>query len=461
MSDLLSDNGYTWPSKYPKPMDHQRVTAEFLVQNKRSFCLNGIGSAKTLSALWAADFLMNHKVIRKVLISAPLSTLWSVWSDEIFLNIYGRSAVVLHGSKEKRKKLLQENHDFYIINHEGVQVIMHDLLAKEGLDLVIVDEGAKLRNGQKNKWKSHNLLAGPHTSKGMWWMTGSPMPKAPTDVWAQARIVNPSTVPKYFTRFRNEMMVKVNMYKWMPVRGWRDRCFRILQPSIRFKREDCIDLPPCTTQTHQVEMSKDQRKAYAEMLRTFRATLKEGTVTALNESARRIKIMQLAAGAVYDGNEFTHFLDCRPKLKTLADSIEAADNKAIVFVSFRHSIELLRDSLLKKGLTVGVVFGGTAVAERRALFQSFQHGDLQILLAHPGCMAHGLTLTAAATIIWWAPVDSYETYSQANGRISRPGQTAKQTIIHLVCSDIERKIYARLQRRERMEGLLLELLEEK
>jgi len=76
-------------------------------------------------------------------------------------------------------------------------------------------------------------------------------------------------------------------------------------------------------------------------------------------------------------------------------------------------------------------------------------------------MAHGLTLTATHTIIWWAPVDSYEIYEQANGRITRPGQLFKQTIVHLVCSPIEKKIYQRLGRKEKMQGLILELLEEK
>lgn len=460
-ADLLSDNGYKWPSRYPLPMDHQRVTAEFLIRNKRCFCFNDIGSAKTLSALWAADFLMRHGRLKKVLIAAPLSTLWTVWSDEIYMNIFGRTAVVLHGTKAKRQKLLREEHDFYIINHEGVQVVLQEMHAMEGFDLVIVDEGARLRNARTNRWRALNILAGPHTNKGMWWLTGSPMPHGPTDVWGQARMINPTTVPRYFTRFRDEMMIKLNLYKWAPVKGWEDRCFKMLQPSIRFKRDECIDLPDCTTQTRQVEMSKPQQKAYTEMLRTFRAQMDEGTVTAINEAARRIKIMQLAAGAVYDGNGKVHYVACKGKLNALRDSLADAGNKAIVFVSFRHSIPLLRDCIMKQGLTVGVVYGDVSTTDRRFIFNSFQHGELQVLLAHPGCMAHGLTLTASHTVIWWAPVDSYEIYEQANGRITRPGQLRKQTIVHLACSDIERKIYSRLKRREKMQGLLLELLEEK
>lgn len=459
--DLLSNNGYTWPSRYPKPFDHQRVTAEFLVRQPRSFCFNDIGSAKSLASLWAADFLMLHGAIKKALICAPLSTLWSVWSNEIWANLIHRKSSVLHGSKEKRLEMLKKDVDFYIINHEGLQVIWHELNSRTDINLVILDESAKIRNARTDKWKAINAFCGYGTGRKLWALTGAPLPRSPEDAWGQAKLVNPKLVPKYFTRFRDDLMVKVSMYNWAPVKGWEDKCFKILQPSIRFTRDECLDLPECTTQTLQVEMSKAQAKAYQDLVNHFQTELAEGRITALNESARRIKIMQVAAGAVYDGDEFVHNIDCKPKLCMLKEAVESAGNKALVFVSFRHSIPLVSDFLRKQGLSVEVVFGDTPVGKRRDIFNNFQNGGLQVIVAHPGCMAHGLTLVATHTIIWWAPVDSYETYEQACGRITRPGQTSKQTIIHLICSEIERQIYKRLKRKEKMQGVLLELLGEK
>lgn len=462
--DLLSNSQYKWPSKYASPFSHQRVTAEFFIRNKRCFCFNEIGTTKTLSALWAADFLMVHGAVKKVLITAPLSTLWSVWDDEVWQNLFHRKAIVLHGSKEKRLKLLKEDADFYIINHEGIKIIYHELQARKDIDLVIMDEGAKLRNARTHLWRAANMYMGKESGKGLWWMTGSPMPGGPTDCWAQAKIVNPDLVPRYFTRFREEVAYQTMMGpypKWVPFKGWENKCFKILQPSIRYTREECLDLPDCTVQTRQVEMSPDQASAYNEMLRTFRAQLKDGMVTAVNEGVKRIKLMQLAAGAVYDGNEFVHNLNCSSKLTALSDVIETAGNKALVFVSFKHSIPLLQKYLEKKGLSVEVVYGGVSPKERRRIFTAFQNGSLQIIVAHPECMAHGLTLTASNTIIWWSPIDSFATYEQANGRITRPGQKFKQTIVQLICSLVEKKIYQRLAKREKMQGLLTDLLKEK
>ena len=83
--------------------------------------------------------------------------------------------------------------------------------------------------------------------------------------------------------------------------------------------------------------------------------------------------------------------------------------------------------------------------------------DLRILIAHPGCLSHGLTLTAANTIVWWSPTTSYEQYLQANGRITRPGQTEKTLVVHLAGSAVERRMYAKLEKNEDVQNTLLEM----
>lgn len=80
-----------------------------------------------------------------------------------------------------------------------------------------------------------------------------------------------------------------------------------------------------------------------------------------------------------------------------------------------------------------------------------------MIVAHPKCMAHGLTLTAANTIIWFTPTASLETYEQACARITRPGQTRKTLIIHLTGSPIETKIYRRLREKASLQGALLDM----
>lgn len=191
---------YNWPGRF-NPFNHQLRTAEFLANHHRAFCFNEIGTGKTMSTLWAADFLMSQGLIRKVLIVSTLSTLQRVWADEIFQNLTHRTSKILHGTKAKRLEALNEEADFYIINHDGLKVmcdweLKHDKKFITNcafddhpeFDLIILDEGAQFRNSSTDRYDALVRCLG---DKGIWWLTGSPMPNSPTDIWAQARIRMP------------------------------------------------------------------------------------------------------------------------------------------------------------------------------------------------------------------------------------------------------------------------------
>lgn len=457
-SPIMHD--YDWPSMYPTPFDHQKDTADFLVRNPRCYCFNAIGTSKTLTALWAADYLMRRGDIKKVLVTSTLSTLWNVWEHEIFVNLMPRTSTVLHGAFDRRIKRLGEDVDYYIINHDGLKLLQSELIAAK-FDLIIVDEGAEFKNAGTDLWKAANAICGVKSGCRVWWMTGAPMPNKPTDAWAQARIVNPDNVPPYFSRFRELTMIKVNMYKWVPKHGWRDIVYACLKPAIRYTREQCLDLPPVMYVDHVVEMSKEQGAAYESLRKNLAAKIDAGLVTAVNEGALRSKLLQVASGACYDSNGESHFVDVTPKLNELKSAIAESGDKIIIFVPFKHTIKLIKKWLDAKckHLTYGIVNGEVGTGARNKIFDAFQNESLNIILAHPAAMCHGLTLTATYTILWWGPVDDYKTYDQANGRITRPGQTSKQYIKHLICSKAEKVIYQRLKTKETMQASLLDMIQ--
>ncbi len=151
-------------------------------------------------------------------------------------------------------------------------------------------------------------------------------------------------------------------------------------------------------------------------------------------------------GAAYtdDGNvvEF----DVSNRLNVVVEAIEETSNKVLVFVPFTHTIELLRERLEKEGISCGVINGAVSVNKRSQLVDDFQtRKDPHVLIIQPQAASHGLTLTAADTIIWYAPVTSVETYLQANARIDRPGQKNAMTIVHIKGSPVEDKLYTMLQ----------------
>ena len=145
---------YSWPGKYT-PFEAQKKTVEFLTQNSRAFCNNDIGTGKTISLLWAYDYLRARGLHQRALVVTPLSTLERTWADEVFCSFPHLNAAVLHGSRQKRIKLLADrSYDLYLINHDGLEIIQDELKDRDDISLVIVDELAQLYGGQLSLDKS-------------------------------------------------------------------------------------------------------------------------------------------------------------------------------------------------------------------------------------------------------------------------------------------------------------------
>jgi SNF2 family DNA or RNA helicase len=170
------------------------------------------------------------------------------------------------------------------------------------------------------------------------------------------------------------------------------------------------------------------------------------SVTAVNAAVNINKLLQISGGAVYsDTGEVVEF-DVSNRLNVILEVIEETSNKVLVFVPFTHTIELLKVFLEKHKITAEIIAGSVTANKRTEIFSDFQtKPDPKVLIIQPQAAAHGVTLTAADTIVWYAPVPSVETYLQANARIDRPGQKNSMTIVHVVGSDIEEKLYTMLR----------------
>lgn len=447
---------YEWQGRF-KPFAHQRDTAAFLTYHDRAIVLNDLGTGKTQSALWAADYLMRTGAVRKCLILSPLSTLERVWGDSIFTSFPDRRFVVLHGSAQRRLKLLAQDVDFYVINHDGFQIIAEDALNK--FDLIIVDEAAVLRNPSTKRFKLfRNWLRNHNTPPRLWLMTGTPTPNEPTDAWALANLVG-NTTYRTWGAFRDATMDKVSQWRWVPKKNAMDTVFDTLQPAVRYTRGDCFDLPETIVQYREAEMSAEQAKQYKAMLRNYVAEAKEGTITAANEAVKLNKLVQAACGCMYTDEGAVAKLDCAKRIAVVKEVIEEAGEKVIVFAPLTAVIGMLAEELGKEW-SVAVVDGSVSANARNRIFHDFQNStEPRVLVAHPGTMAHGLTLTAATTIIWYAPTNSNEIYTQANGRIERPGKTKTSNVVHIMATDLEGQIYARLRSKQKLQGLLLDMVQ--
>jgi SNF2 family DNA or RNA helicase len=207
-----------------------------------------------------------------------------------------------------------------------------------------------------------------------------------------------------------------------------------------------------------VELTAPQKKAYKEMKDTLGAVLASGVINAVNEAVLRIKLLQISLGAVYDTEKKSHHVDCSSRLKVLEELIEQTEEKVIVFAPFTTIVDKVYEEL-KKRYDVEKINGSVSQNKRTEIFRNFQNtSSPRIIVADPGTMSHGLTLTAANTIVWYGPTDKPEVYTQANARINRAGQKNHTLIAQLSATDAERETFRRLDAKENMQGLVLQLI---
>ena len=448
---------YDWPGMY-KPFDHQRTTASFLTMNPRAFCFNEQGTGKTASAIWASDFLIKQGKINRVLIICPLSIMDSAWRADLFSFAMHRTVDIAHGPRKKRAEIINNGAEYIIINYDGVEIV-RDEIANGGFDLIIIDEANHYKNAQSKRWKVLNSLINQDT--WLWMMTGTPAAQSPVDAYGLAKLVNSKMVPRFFGAFREMVMYKITNFKWAPRDNATDIVFNCLQPAIRFTKEQCMDLPELVYTKREVELTAQQKKYYKELKDEMVSVAAGEQITAANAAVGMNKLLQVSCGAVYTDSGETVEFDIKNRYKVLREVIDESSQKVLIFVPFKHVIDMLVEKLNKDGITNAIIRGDVSAAKRTEIFKRFQNDpDPRVLVIQPQAAAHGVTLTAANTIVWWGPVSSLETYAQANARVHRSGQKHPCSVIQLQGSPVEKRIYSMLDGRIDIHTKIIDLYNE-
>ena len=450
---------YDWPGRY-KPMAHQIETAAFLTMHRRAFVFSEPGTGKTLSALWAADYLMRLKKVRRVLVLCPLSIMHSAWMGDINNSIIHRSAVIAHHAQASRRiEMIQRDYEIVITNYEGLNLIADEVRNDGRFDLVIVDEANAYKTVTTRRWKSLNSIITPSTH--LWMMTGTPASQSPVDAYGLAKLVSPEGVPKFFTAWRDEVMQKVTAFKWTAKPDAKEKVFEALQPAIRFTKEACLDLPPVVTMIREVPMTPQQNKYYNLLKERMLVQAAGETITAVNAAAGVSKLLQISCGAAYtDDREVVEF-DSAPRLAVLEEILEETNRKVIVFALFRSIIDTISTHLTKRGIANECIQGDVSPSKRGGIINRFQTEDNpRILVMQPAATAHGITLTAADTVVFYGPLMSVEQYIQCCARADRKGQTSdKVTVIHIQGSPIEKRMFKALEGKVSDNSLLTQMFD--
>lgn len=439
-SPMLRD--YVWPGRLP-PFEHQKTTSSFLSVRDKAFCFSEAGVGKTRSAVAAADYLMNLGEVSRVLVVCPLSIMRAAWQQDLFKFAMHRSCGIAHGTPAARLKIIQSDVEFVIINFDGLVTVKKELLAA-AFNLVIVDEASYVKTATTNRWKAMRDIT--NQVPRLWMMTGTPAAQSPLDAYGLAKLVCPQHTPKYFGQYRDQVMNKVSQFIWKPRADAGATVHKLLQPAIRFERKDCLDLPDVTHVERDAPLTRQQELYYERLKRDMTMSAAGDTITSVNAAVAIQKLLQLSSGCVYSEEGGVIEFDVSNRITAVLEVIDEAPHKVLVFVPFTHTIELLEDRFKREGISCARLDGSIGLNQRSQSIRSFQEeADPRVLLIQPQAASHGLTLTAADTIIWYAPVTSVETYLQANARINRPGQKHPMTVVHIQGSPVEKHLYQMLR----------------
>ena len=450
-----------------QPYAHQKDTVKFLVEHPRAFVFNGQGSGKSLSCLWAIDYLYKTQTLKKkVLIVAPLSTLQSVWGKEIFTHFFYYKFNLIRGTAEKRNTLINEQVHFNIINHDGLtNMIQRGDINPDHYDLIIYDEATALKTPTANRFKQFYAFSSKVPS--VWMLTGTPIAQSPLDAFALRKIMDPTWRMTYYA-FREVVMYKATMFKWTPKKDATDVCHRILQPAIRYSLDDCVDLPPHTIIPFEVPLTKQQQKIFDALRKDLMITLESGSkIIAANAAILLGKLLQCSAGVVYDLEGRHEVLDFSNRLTALTDIINEAATPVVVFVPYRGVQAILVKELnsIYGHDQVALINGDTSLAERTEIMRKFQACEIKILLAHPKTTSHGIDLTASNTIVWYLPTHSNELYLQSLDRIRRLSSLTRNhknfLVYQFYSTKIEENIYKSLAEKGLTQAKVLELIRQK
>lgn len=459
-------------------MAHQVITSAFFVLHERAFCTTTMRMGKTASAIVAADYLQKKKGAGAFLVVATLTNMRGAWLKEIKGLLPKATAVVIHaGGVEKRKKLLQQPADFYIINYDGAKQLeceLHEMVQCGQITGVILDESTHFGNTKSANWEAMNhIVNGVQTikrqnkvmmpdgtevdgkvrrrrtstgvqAKYVWALTGTP--GDPMKVYGQVKLLKPNAVPEYITQWEDQNYYKYGFRRVLK-EGASDNVFRVMQPCIRFDKKDILDLPPVQITGRESEMSKEQTALYKAVKKDMTMCYGSSTITAVNKAAMVNKLLQISGGCVRTDEGEILSLDITKRLDVVEEIINSTERKFIIFAIHTAVIERLVKELCNRGYPTEAVHGGVSSKARDDIFHRFQYSDnnnIRGVVCHPRTTAFGVELAAADTMIFYGPpITGDFIYQQAIERMSSMKQTSDSLLIaHITSNAEERRLFA-------------------
>lgn len=437
-----------------EPHEYQEYATNFILSHPIAAILLEMGLGKSVITLTAIfDLTLDSFLIRKVLVIAPLRVARDTWPAEIekWDHLNGLTYSVAIGSEAQRKAALLQRAQVYLINRENVDWLINDSGIPFDYDMVVIDELSSFKSHTSKRFRALRKVR-PNV-KRIVGLTGTPSSNGLMDLWAEIGILDMGQrLGRYISHFRNAYFVpdKRNqqiIFTYKPKPGAEEAIYRLISDiTISMKNTDYLKLPDLVINEIPVLLSEDERQQYEIMRSEMVLSIKGKEIDAVNAAALSNKLLQMANGAVYDGNGGVIRIHDR-KLDALEDIIEAANGKPVLIAYwYKHDLERIMERFPAIQL------------DNAESIKRWNDGEIPVAVIHPASAGHGLNLQAGGScLVWFGLTWSLELYQQTNARLWRQGQKDTVIIHHIVAKDtIDEQVMKTLKRKDKTQTALID-----
>ncbi|WP_308117506.1 DEAD/DEAH box helicase [Streptomyces anatolicus] len=413
----------------------------------------GLGKTITLISLHL------HRQTQKdtagpTLVVCPTSLMGN-WQREIEKFAPGTRVRRFHGAQRNLEGLADGE---FVLTTYGTMRLDSERLGRTPWGMVVADEAQHVKNPYSATARQLRTIG----ARARVALTGTPVENNLSELWAILDWTTPGLLGKLSTfRTRYAQAVEGGADP-----GAAERLGQLVRPFLLRRRKSdpgiAPELPPKTETDRAVSLSAEQAGLYEAVVRE---TLAE--ISGADGFARRGLIVKLLTGLKQICNHPAQYLkEDKPRipgrsgklelLDELLDTILAEDASVLVFTQYVQMARLIERHLADRGVPSQFLHGGTPVAEREAMVQRFQDGEVPVFLLSLKAAGTGLNLTRAEHVVhydrWWNPAVE----AQATDRAYRIGQTQPVQVHRLIAEGtIEDRIADMLLRKRELADSVL------
>ncbi len=362
----------------------------------RAILADDMGLGKTMQGIGAAELLAREVGISRVLVVCPASVK-SQWAVEI-QRASGRTARLVAGGARERAEMYQGNAFYTVCNYEQV---LRDLPSVERArwDLIILDEGQRIKNWQAKTSRVIKSLASPFALV----LSGTPLENRLDELYSVVQFINARQLGPAFRFFHRHRVVdekgRVLGYKNL------DQLRRDLGPILLRRTRAMVlrQLPPRSTEILRITPTAQQAEIHDGHKRTVSAILAKRYISEMDllRLQKALLMCRMAADS-------TFLVDKEPpghstklaELDSLLEKLCAEQGrKIILFSEWTTMLDLIEPLVEKHDIGFVRLDGSVPQAKRQALVNRFQRDPGCTLFMTTNAGATGLNLQAADTVV--------------------------------------------------------------